>query len=79
MAPGRLVEVRVSWPGNPRYLKKKNSKILHGELTHRTFLNTEFIRETYNCKLIKFPVSDRTNLLVKVVCNTSHTIENLEH
>ena len=27
MAPGGLVEVRVSWPGHPRYLKKKN-KIL---------------------------------------------------
>ena len=23
MAPGGLVEVRVSWPGHPRYLKKK--------------------------------------------------------
>ena len=23
MEPGRLVEVRVSWPGHPRYLKKK--------------------------------------------------------
>ena len=23
MAPGELVEVRVSWPGHPRYLKKK--------------------------------------------------------
>ena len=26
MAPGGLVEVRVSWPGHPRYLKKKNKK-----------------------------------------------------
>ena len=26
MAPGGLVEVRVSWPGHPRYLKKKNSQ-----------------------------------------------------
>ena len=24
MAPGGLVEVCVSWPGHPRYLKKKN-------------------------------------------------------
>ena len=23
MTPGGLVEVRVSWPGHPRYLKKK--------------------------------------------------------
>ena len=23
MAPGGLFEVRVSWPGHPRYLKKK--------------------------------------------------------
>ena len=23
MAPGGLVEVHVSWPGHPRYLKKK--------------------------------------------------------
>ena len=23
MAPGRLVEVRVTWPEHPRYLKKK--------------------------------------------------------
>ena len=26
MAPGGLVEVRVSWPGHPRYLKKKKKK-----------------------------------------------------
>ena len=57
----------------------RNLKILHGELTQRTFLNIEFIRETYNCILIKFPAFDSTNLLVKEVCNTSHTIENLEH
>ena len=30
MAPGGLVEVRVSWPGHPRYLKKK--KIHNGFL-----------------------------------------------
>ena len=29
MAPGGLVEVRVSWPGHPRYLKKiKNKKYI---------------------------------------------------
>ena len=26
MAPGGLVEVRVSWPRHPRYLKKKKEK-----------------------------------------------------
>ena len=28
MAPGGLVEVRVSWPGHPRYLKKKKGESL---------------------------------------------------
>ena len=31
MAPGGLVEVRISWPGHPRYLKKK--KFIHCEIT----------------------------------------------
>ena len=26
MAPGGLVEVRVSWPGHPRYLKKREGR-----------------------------------------------------
>ena len=55
----RKLEVRSS----------RNSKILHGELTQRTFLSTEFIRETYNCILINFPAFDSTNLIAKVVCN----------
>ena len=28
MAPEGLVEVRVSWPGHPRYLKKKKGRML---------------------------------------------------
>ena len=27
MAPGGLVEVHVSWPGHPRYLKKKKGLV----------------------------------------------------
>ena len=26
MAPGGLVEMRVSWPGHPRYLKKREGR-----------------------------------------------------
>ena len=28
MAPGGLVEVRVSWSGHPRYLKKKKANFI---------------------------------------------------
>ena len=28
MAPGGLVEVCISWPGHPRYLKKKKTLIV---------------------------------------------------
>ena len=28
MTPGELIEVRVSWPEHPRYLKKKKKKLI---------------------------------------------------
>ena len=40
MAPGGLVEVRVSWLGYPRYLKKKKKKMyIQSDTTHMESVN----------------------------------------
>ena len=60
MAPGGLVEVRVSWPGHSRYLKKKKkekkkSAILNAfEYDCIQFINTQvkFLAKKF-CTLIQ--------------------------
>ena len=59
MAPGGLVEVRLSWPGHPRYLKKKKNQT---RFIHNFSVDDRYIGDILEFLMI-FPSIDYGSLI----------------